>query len=149
MSSVYQVLQELWAKCTDAMAHSDMDGGTREQYSQSKRDALDDAAVKINEIVRGRQPELPEIPREKSLSLGKMPYFISFYSPRGAKQWFVVAPDDAIPEGEEVEVNRYGGEDGTSKEPVIIREHEYERVVHRGKENERRYVMASFDKKGW
>lgn len=144
--TVYQVLQELWAKCTDAMAHSDMDGGTREQYSQSKRDALDDAAVKINAVLKGR---LPAIPPEKSLALGRMPYFISYYSARGDKQWFVVAPAEDVPEGEIVEVNRYGDKDGSSKEPVVIREHEYERVVHRGKEKERRYVLASFDKEGW
>jgi hypothetical protein len=146
--TIYNVLQELWVKCTDAMARSDMEGGTREQYSQSKREALDDAAVKINAIVRRQAKELPEIPPGKSLSLGKMPYFFSVPYPKGPsfKRWFVEGLAEDLPEGEAVEVHRYGDDE---KQVVVIREHEYERVVHRGKDKERRYVLASFDREGW
>lgn len=141
--TIYTVLQELWAKAVASVAVT-----PDELMAESKRKLVDDAAVKINAIIRGRETELPEIPRGKSLSLGKMPYFFLMPYPKGPtfKQWFVVGLAEDLPEGEAVEVNRYGDQE---KQVVVIREHEYERVVHRGKENERRYVLASFDKEGW
>ncbi len=139
--TVYEVLQELWIKAIENPGHN---------YEQGKRAAIDDAAVKINEIWRGRPVQLPEIPRGKSLALSKMPYFMSLPSAKyGAKEWYVVGLAEELVPGEPVEVDRYAAGEGEDKQLVVLREHEYERIVHRGKENERRYVLASFDKEGW
>lgn len=141
MTTVYEVLQELWNKAA----------GTGGAFSlETKRSAVDDAAVKINEIWRNRPAELPEIPRGKSLALSKMPYFMSLDKPGALrKEWFVVGVAEDLVPGEAIEVHRYAAGEGEDKQVVVLREHEYERVVHRGKENERRYVLASFDKEGW
>lgn len=150
MASVYEILQELWAKAFEVEYAGNESLIDSQEYSSSKRAAIDEAATKINAVIWGNGEPLPEIPRGRGLALKKMPYFMSLVGHKEGypnyKEWFVVGLAEDLPPGEAVEVNRHG-DDG--KQVVVLRQHEYERVVNRGKENERRYVLASFDREGF
>lgn len=129
--TIYEVLQELWGKAIDST--------TSWQPSDFKRNALDDAAVKINDIIKGKRNRLPPIPRGKGITRKNVPYFTRFDND-GQGPWYVIGFDKDLEVGAAVEINKHNGD----RECVVIREHEYERVVNEGKDNEYRYVMATF-----